>query len=158
MAPSRLRSLPCVFLLAVLLFSSSSHGIAPGFEGFQSLLNGLSFSLHGHYCGLNHGDATFKTAPVDVVDAACMEHDRCYGKHYLDCRCDADFIDNLQQLKKTKLSKKTKSAAELMISWFESSPCKCKDDKGAVRELSGKITAKRKSTCHRPDEPARDEL
>jgi len=47
---------------------------------------GFSLALHGHYCGLNHGDGSYETQPVDVLDAACMAHDKCYDLHYLDCR------------------------------------------------------------------------
>eukprot|EP01116_Phalansterium_solitarium_P010025 TRINITY_DN24410_c0_g1_i1.p1 TRINITY_DN24410_c0_g1~~TRINITY_DN24410_c0_g1_i1.p1 ORF type:complete len:149 (-),score=11.63 TRINITY_DN24410_c0_g1_i1:25-471(-) len=137
--------------LCLFLFCMIQANLAQ-LAGLQNLLGGLSFALHGNYCGLNHGDGEYKKKPIDVVDAACMAHDKCYGARYLDCRCDADFIQELKNIKKEgkKLSDKTQSAADLMISWFESSACKCASEKG-VKELAGKISFKQKLKCLLPE-------
>jgi hypothetical protein len=31
----------------------------------------LSFPVYGNYCGVGHGDPTFKTPPIDDVDLVC---------------------------------------------------------------------------------------
>jgi len=36
----------------------------------------LAFAWHGNHCGPNHGLAG--AAPVDDLDAACLEHDESY--------------------------------------------------------------------------------
>jgi hypothetical protein len=38
----------------------------------------LGLPVYGNYCGVGHGDATYKTPPIDAVDLVCQEHDRCY--------------------------------------------------------------------------------
>ena len=37
----------------------------------------LSLPVYGNYCGVGHGDPTWKTPPIDAVDLVCREHDRC---------------------------------------------------------------------------------
>jgi hypothetical protein len=54
----------------------------------------LSFPVYGNYCGVGHGDPTFKTPPIDAVDLVCREHDRCYGLlGDFDNRCDQNLIE-----------------------------------------------------------------
>ncbi len=46
--------------------------------------------FHGRYCGTEAMDPTFRTRPIDALDAACMRHDRCYRNHPGDTGgCDA---------------------------------------------------------------------
>jgi hypothetical protein len=54
----------------------------------------LSLPVYGNYCGVGHGDPTFKTPPIDAVDFVCREHDRCYGLlGDFDERCDRNLIE-----------------------------------------------------------------
>ncbi len=54
----------------------------------------LNLPVYGNYCGVGHGDSTFKTPPVDAVDLVCREHDRCYGLlGDFDERCDRNLIE-----------------------------------------------------------------
>ena len=39
----------------------------------------LSLPVYGNYCGVGHGDPTWKTPPIDAVDLVCREHHRCYS-------------------------------------------------------------------------------
>jgi hypothetical protein len=48
----------CVLLLCAVV--NGQRGIQGGFQDFSSLLGGLKLAVHGHYCGLNHGDASYK--------------------------------------------------------------------------------------------------
>jgi hypothetical protein len=53
----------------------------------------LSLSVYGNYCGVGHGDPTWKTPPIDAVDLVCREHDRCYSLlGDFDDRCDRNLI------------------------------------------------------------------
>ena len=49
--------------------------------------------LHGHWCGPGHSGPV---APVDTLDALCMEHDRCYAKDgYFNLTCDLTLVTNV---------------------------------------------------------------
>jgi hypothetical protein len=53
----------------------------------------LSLPVYGNYCGMGHGDPTWKTPPIDAVDLVCREHDRCYSLlGDFDSRCDRNLI------------------------------------------------------------------
>ena len=53
----------------------------------------LSLPAYGNYCGVGHGDPTWKTPPIDAVDLVCREHDRCYSLlGDFDKRCDQNLI------------------------------------------------------------------
>eukprot|EP00741_Cyanophora_paradoxa_P016516 tig00020927_g15947.t1 len=91
--------------------------------------SGFTMKLHGHYCGPNHGDGTYETEPVDALDRACMEHDRCYdanqGGKYLNCKCDADFLKDVKTALPS-IDKKLHGTASLISGWFTNSQCSCK--------------------------------
>jgi|688.fasta_scaffold63954_6 hypothetical protein len=45
--------------------------------------------FHGNYCGWGNTSHRYKKQPTDVLDAACMKHDKCYDKLYrMACSCD----------------------------------------------------------------------
>lgn len=53
----------------------------------------LSLLVYGNYCGVGHGEPTWKTLPIDAVDLVCREHDRCYSLlGDFDTRCDQNLI------------------------------------------------------------------
>eukprot|EP00026_Physarum_polycephalum_P019935 Phypoly_transcript_22213.p1 GENE.Phypoly_transcript_22213~~Phypoly_transcript_22213.p1 ORF type:complete len:167 (+),score=25.42 Phypoly_transcript_22213:103-603(+) len=109
---------------------------------------GLKFKFHGNYCGLGHGDATYKEEPVDSIDAICKTHDQCYdNQQYLDCLCDHNFIKDMRAATTDpKHSKELQKKANLMAAWFESSACKCFDEEWKASELKG-ATMDQKSKC-----------
>jgi hypothetical protein len=60
----------------------------------QDTPQSLSFPVYGNYCGIGHGDPTWKTPPIDAVDLVCREHDRCYSLlGDFDKRCDRNLIE-----------------------------------------------------------------
>jgi hypothetical protein len=143
-------SLFLALLCYVAVCGAQSGNFATQMQGLSGLLGGLKLQLHGHYCGLNHGDATYKTEPLDALDKLCMAHDQCYDGHYLDCWCDHKFIVDLGKfLKKSEVDKKLKDTARLMKGWFESSSCSCLDEAGKRKDLSGAIFAAAKGKCKR---------
>ena len=79
------------------------------------------FPVYGRWCGPGHGGGE----PIDDVDRACMEHDKCYGKRgYLDCQCDSQLIADLNRaMGSGKLSPKGYAAAVAISAWFSAQPC-----------------------------------
>ncbi|WP_039066816.1 hypothetical protein [Staphylococcus shinii] len=54
---------------------------------------------HGRYCG--KGDIGGK--PIDALDRACYEHDKCYAKYgWGKCKCDKPFIKKTAAIWKNK--------------------------------------------------------
>ena len=79
----------------------------------------LSFPVYGNYCGLGHGDPTWKTPPIDAVDLACREHDRCYSLlGDFDNRCDQHFIEILPSAIASTPSPVGKKAGLLALLYF----------------------------------------
>ena len=79
----------------------------------------LSLPVYGNYCGLGHGDPTWKTPPIDAVDLACREHDRCYSLlGDFDNRCDQNFIEILPSAIASTPSSVGKKAGLLALLYF----------------------------------------
>ena len=81
--------------------------------------DGLKF--YGRWCGPGHGSGE----PIDDVDRACMEHDKCYGREgYLDCGCDSQLLGDLNRaLASGNLSPQGQAAAVFLSAWFSAQPC-----------------------------------
>ncbi len=77
--------------------------------------------VYGNWCGPGHGSGE----PIDDVDRACMEHDKCYGrKGYFDCGCDAQLLEDLaRSMKSSKISPSGRAAALAISTWFSAQPC-----------------------------------
>ena len=89
----------------------------PGLSGITERPKSLPF--YGNYCGRGHGDPTYRTPPVDAVDAACREHNRCYallGDY--DERCDRDFVEILPAAIAETPSLEGKNAGVLALAYF----------------------------------------
>lgn len=72
--------------------------------------------VYGRYCGFGNAGGD----PIDDVDRACMNHDRCYHENGRDsCDCDQKFRDELHQLLKSKLTGKQRLAALTMLVYFK---------------------------------------
>ena len=55
----------------------------------------ISLPLWGNWCGPGHSGPG---APQDLLDTACMHHDKCYGnKGYFNCACDQALIDEINR-------------------------------------------------------------
>jgi hypothetical protein len=78
-----------------------------------------SLPVYGNYCGRGHGDPTYQTPPVDAVDAACREHNRCYALlGDFDSRCDRRFVKLLPAAIAETPSREGKNAGLLALLYF----------------------------------------
>ncbi|KMT62890.1 GW dipeptide domain-containing protein [Paenilisteria newyorkensis] len=83
----------------------------------KSLSRGIK--VWGNWCGPKHGSGK----PVDKLDAACKEHDLCYGKRgYFACSCDIQLVKNIKR-NSSKMKSKEKKAAFAVVLWFQNSLC-----------------------------------
>jgi len=49
--------------------------------------------IYGHWCGPGNPPIGESPEPIDELDEACKEHDRCYArKGFGDCECDLNLI------------------------------------------------------------------
>ena len=89
----------------------------PGLSGLTERPRSLPF--YGNYCGRGHGDPTYRTPPVDAVDAACREHNRCYALlgDYNE-GCDRDFVELLPTAIAETPSQEGKNAGLLALAYF----------------------------------------
>lgn len=93
-------------------------------RGYGSETRGMPF--YGNYCGPGHGDPTYRTPPVDAVDAVCMDHDRCYdARGYLNCGCDYALITRMPFAIIDTPSPEGKLAGAAAQAWFAGAPCTC---------------------------------
>lgn len=78
-----------------------------------------SLPFYGNYCGPGHGDPTYQTPPVDAVDLACREHNRCYALlGGFDKRCDRRFVELLPTAIAETPSEEGKKAGLLALLYF----------------------------------------
>ena len=90
----------------------------------SGLISGLterptSLPFYGNYCGPGHGDPTYKTPPVDAVDLACREHNRCYALlGGFNNRCDQNFVELLPTAIAETPSQEGKKAGLLALLYF----------------------------------------
>ena len=78
-----------------------------------------SLPFYGNYCGPGHGDPTYKTPPVDAVDLACREHNRCYALlGGFNNRCDRNFVELLPTAIAETPSQEGKTAGLLALLYF----------------------------------------
>jgi hypothetical protein len=84
-------SIHLTFLLALALTSCANpYELSPR-EGISSATTYRepkpSKLVSGNYCGVGSRTGDLSAAPVDRLDAACLEHDACYieGRSQLDC-------------------------------------------------------------------------
>jgi hypothetical protein len=89
----------------------------PGLSGITERPKSLPF--YGNYCGRGHGDPNFEAPPVDAVDAACREHNRCYALlGDFDERCDRNFVEILPAAISETPSQEGKNAGLLALAYF----------------------------------------
>lgn len=85
-----------------------------------------SYPVYGNWCGPDHPlDPARAPAPVDGVDAICMQHDLCYeDKGYLDCECDAVLVRDLKRgIDRKDYDRVQMLYARNIHNYFQASPC-----------------------------------
>ena len=83
----------------------------------------FTFRYWGNWCGPGHSGPE---DPVDVLDTACMHHDKCYAAAgYLDCDCDQAFIDEVDSVY-DDMGKLEKVAARAAQALFQAQKVYCK--------------------------------
>lgn len=82
---------------------------------------GSVFQLYGNWCGPGSPPAGTNPAPIDDVDRACHEHDRCYAyEGYLARSCDEQLIQRLQAVR--TITPGAEAARIAIITYFQNSP------------------------------------
>ena len=93
-----------------LLFSCSSNKKIAKSE--------LSFPVYGNYCGPLYPPKGSKPAPVDKVDLACKNHDKCYDDSgYFNKNCDLQILQDLKTV--IPNSENENLAKKLLIFYFQ---------------------------------------
>ena len=99
------------------VFPPKGHGTIPSTEGFP---------IYGNYCGPLHGDKDGRIPPIDAVDAACRDHDMCYGStNYFNCGCDRKLLQALPIAIASTTTAEGKAAGMLISAHFLGQPCTC---------------------------------
>jgi hypothetical protein len=107
---------PYLGTISLPVLSEVAKGGPPGNRGAPRQ---LSLPVYGNYCGLDHGDPTGNTPPIDAVDAVCREHDLCYARlGDFDSRCDQDFIECMPRAIASTPSPAGKNAGFLSLLYF----------------------------------------
>jgi Phospholipase A2 len=78
--------------------------------------------FHGNWCGV--GDAN-RASPVDVLDAACREHDLCYERHGRgSCICDRAILRATASIvRRSQIPEPVRSKAATVNSLFSAALC-----------------------------------
>jgi hypothetical protein len=77
-----------------------------------------SFPVYGNYCGPLYPPKGSNPVPVDKVDLACKNHDKCYGDlGYFNKDCDLQIMQDLKVVKPK--SEKENLAKKLLIFYFQ---------------------------------------
>ncbi len=106
-------------LLERQMIASNQSMTIPGKEIRAAPEDGIH--VYGNWCGPGHGSGE----PIDDVDRACMEHDKCYAQEgYFDCSCDSRLLGDLNRaLASGRLSQEGRAAAIALSAWFSVQPC-----------------------------------
>lgn len=75
--------------------------------------------VSGNYCGVGSRTGDLSVAPVDKLDAACLEHDACYIAGRSQLVCNREMIARLNVIiADPKTSAKTRAKAKSMTAFF----------------------------------------
>ena len=111
--------------------SPSTHRSNPGGVVFRPRIEPqASLPIHGNYCGLGHGDETYRTRARDPVDQVCKEHDKCWDDNgTLDCNCDRELISKMARaVTAPGVDAPARAAGTAAIAYFSVAPCICKKE------------------------------
>ena len=76
--------------------------------------------VSGNYCGVGSRTGDLSVAPVDRLDAACLEHDACYIAGRSQLICNREMIARLKIIiDDPKTSPKMRGKAERMVAFFK---------------------------------------
>lgn len=82
-------------------------------------LDKISLPIWGNWCGPGHGGGP----AVDVLDAGCRAHDKCYAERgYFNCACDRALV-NYINANYSKMKLKEKVAASAIKLYFNNTLC-----------------------------------
>ena len=55
-----------------------------------------TFPIYGNYCGFDYPKSGVYPIPIDKIDLACKNHDKCYDKNgFFNKKCDENIINEL---------------------------------------------------------------
>ena len=78
----------------------------------------LSFPIYGNYCGPLHPPKGMNPVPIDDVDIACHNHDKCYDDYgYFNKSCDLKIIEDLKSV--IPQSESEALSRKLLIFYFQ---------------------------------------
>jgi hypothetical protein len=153
------------FVTLCVLFLCNAQGHAQRvYKTFPEMIldavaNGLSVKLYGNYCGPNYGDLSYKTAPLDMLDQACLDHDRCYdSRHHglqQSCACDVKMIEDIIEAfdKDETLRAQAFIVGVTMDSWLRQSPCVCRRESGVLESLGNPKLVDKNKCVFEKDSP-----
>lgn len=76
----------------------------------------FGLKVYGNWCGPHHSGPG---APIDILDAGCMNHDMCYDKKgYFNCECDRNLINYIDANYSKMTGLKQKIAAKAIKTYF----------------------------------------
>jgi hypothetical protein len=107
-----------VLLMLLISVSIGSHSVAAATP--------VGLSTYGNWCGLNHPvDIKAASAPIDMLDASCQQHDYCYAeKGQYACECDQTLTSTLaSKLKAGEFHGAQAVYARSAYHYFKGSPC-----------------------------------
>lgn len=113
-------------------FAIESDSSNPANAKYESSLRGVPIKCWGKYCGPSYSGDNFHQDPQDILDARCMEHDKCYARHkYFTCSCNRDLVNyidnNISRMDDTiprTWGLTEKGMARYIRNLFEKLPCK----------------------------------
>lgn len=75
--------------------------------------------VDGNYCGVGSRTGDLSVAPIDPLDAACLEHDACYIAGRSQLVCNREMIERLEVIvADPSAGPKTRAKAKSMIAFF----------------------------------------
>ncbi len=92
-------------------------------ENSGSFRSAQGLPIYGNWCGPGHSGPG---EPIDDLDRACMNHDKCYAsKGYTTCSCDEDLLAEIRRIY-DGISDKDKVAADAITTFFKLQRAWCK--------------------------------
>ena len=80
-----------------------------------------TFPIYGNYCGFDYPKRGVYPIPIDKIDLACKNHDKCYDQNgFFNKKCDENIINELKSV--TPKSNVELIARDAIIKYFEISP------------------------------------
>ena len=81
----------------------------------------VELPVYGNWCGPGYGEGN--GAPIDALDAACMEHDKCYERTHYN-KCDQALVDTINSKIQYMSGKQLNTAKAIIFVFDEILPCR----------------------------------